>query len=457
MVELTQFVCTLSMRYGGALGAVAGEVAPGYSSDGPPRIVIERKGRRYMSTNFDPFESLANMRHEFGEHGGVNMSVEASTTFTVLEADTMPEIFGGRLGPETGGCYLYGRHFNPTVYVLGKQLAALEGAEDGYCTASGMGAISTTLLQFCNTGDHIVSSNTVYGGTYALMNDFLPIKNNIETAFVDIADLDAVERAITDRTRVLYTESIANPTMAVADIPRLAKIAKARGIKLVVDNTFSPLVISPIQLGADVVVHSATKFIGGASDTIAGAICGSTEFIRQLMDLHTGALMLHGPTMDAMVAFKLSMRLPHLGLRMQEHSRRATAFAERLEKLGMDVTYPGLSSHPQHDLMCSMTNQGFGFGGLFTLDVGTKDNANQLMERLQNKYRFGFMAVSLGFFDTLMSCSGSSTSSELPEEEQLGSGITPGLVRISIGYTGTLEQRWEQFYAALNDLNLLPS
>ncbi|MFB3106314.1 MAG: PLP-dependent transferase, partial [Pseudomonadales bacterium] len=124
----------------------------------------------------DPIESLADIRHEFGEHGGVNMSVEASTTFTVMEPGTIPEIFAGLKSPDEGGCYLYGRHFNPTVYNLSRQLAALEGTQAAYCTSSGMGAITAAILESCNSGDHIVASNTLYGGTYALLHDFLPAK-----------------------------------------------------------------------------------------------------------------------------------------------------------------------------------------------------------------------------------------------------------------------------------------
>jgi len=224
----------------------------------------------------NPVETMASTRHEFGEHGGVNMSVEASTTFTVLKPGTMPEIFHGEKGPEQGGCYLYGRHFNPTVYNLGKQLAALEGTEAAYCTASGMAAISATLMQLCDANDHIVSSNAVYGGTYALLHDLLPPKTGISTTLVDITDLKAVEAAITDRTRVIFTESVANPTLRLADIPALSKIARRHGIKLVVDNTFGPLMLSPKELGADIVVHSMTKFISGTSDHIAGAICVCT-------------------------------------------------------------------------------------------------------------------------------------------------------------------------------------
>jgi len=402
---------------------------------------------------FHPLESLAAMRHEFGEHGGVNMSIEASTTFTVLKAGTLPEMFQGRLGPETGGCYLYGRHFNPTVYVLGRELAAIEGAEAAYGTASGMAAVTAVVMQCCVPGDKIVASNTLYGGTYALFHDFLPLKAHVETTFLDISDLAAVEAACRAGVRILYVESMSNPTLVVADIPRLAEIAHRYGAKLVVDNTFSPLILSPIPLGADIVIHSVTKFINGASDIIAGAICGTHEFISSLMDLHTGALMLMGPTMDPRVAFEISLRLPHLGLRMAEHSRRAKLFSERLADRGLDVIYPGLTTHPQHELLKSLAHPDFGYGGLLSLDLQTTARAYQLMELLQNNDRFGYIAVSLGYFDTLMSCSASSTSSEMSSEDLQSAGISPGLVRISIGYTGSVEQRWKQLEEALNELD----
>jgi len=405
-------------------------------------------------TTRNPVERLAEARHEFGEHGGVNMSIEASTTFTVMEPGTMPELFEGRkAAPE--GCYLYGRHFNPTVYHLGQQLAAIEGTEAAYCAASGMAAISAAVLQLCESGDHIVASNTVYGGTYALMHDFLPAKANIHTTFVDITDLEAVKAAMTANTKLIFAESIANPTLRVADIPALAGLAHAHNAQLVIDNTFSPLVLSPASLGADVVVHSMTKFINGASDIIAGAVCGSMDFIQGLMDLHTGPLMILGPTMDPTIASKISLRIPHLALRMAEHASRAQLFADRLQALGVPVAYPGLPDHPDHELMQNLRCEDYGFGGILTLDLGNEQKANDLMDTLQNKYGFGFMAVSLGYFDTLMSCPGSSTSSEMTEEDLSSAGISDGLVRMSVGYTGTVSQRWQQLESALMEIAVL--
>lgn len=397
---------------------------------------------------FDPIRSMADAKREFGEHGGVNMSISASTTFTVMLAETMPDIFSGQKGPDHGGCYLYGRNFNPTVYSLGKMLGAMEGTEAGYCTASGLGAITCVLMQLCNAGDHIVSANTIYGGTFAFMKEYLPLKANVHTTFVPIDDLAAVEAAITDKTKVLYFETVSNPTLVVADIPQLSKIAKKHGITVVVDNTFSPLLISPIQHGADIVCHSMTKFINGASDIIAGAICASAEFLTSLMDLHTGSVMLLGPTMDPKIAHEISLRLPVLDVRMREHCSRAMTYAERLNQIGARVSYPGLIDHPQHELMKGMLNEGYGFGGLLTVDMGSVERANRFMEILQNDHSFGFMAVSLGYFETLMSCSGSSTSSELSEEDKNAAGISPGLVRISVGLTGTVDQRWDQLQSA---------
>ena len=172
------------------------------------------------------------------------------------------------------------------------------------------------------------------------------------------------------------------------------------------------------------------------------------------MDLHTGRVMLLGPTMDPTAAFEILQRLPHLAIRMREHGRRAMAAAERLEALGTSVRYPGLPTHPQHDVMTAMMNPDFGFGGMLNLDCKTREKAEALMSHLQNAERFGLIAVSLGYFDTLMSCSGSSTSSEIPPEDQETMGLSPGLLRFSIGFTGDLEKRLEQLERAARAVGL---
>ena len=404
--------------------------------------------------DFNPEQALCETRREFGEHGGVTPSISRSATFTVIDPETMPEIFGGLRGPEQGGCFLYSRHFNPTVDTLARYLSAMEGSEYALCTASGMSAISCSLLQLCRNGDHIISSDTIYGGTHALLNEMLP-QFGIGTTFVDPTDIAAFEKAITPATRVLYTETMGNPTLKIADIRALSKLAKARNLSLVVDNTFTPMTISPIRLGADVVVYSMTKYINGASDLVAGAICTTKALVHELMDLHTGRVMLLGPTMDPRMAYDIIQRLPHLAMRMREHSRRALGICRRLEDLGVPVSYPGLPSFAQHELATDLINTGFGYGGMFTIDCGTRDRADDLLDELQNKEDFGYIAVSLGYFDTLMSCSGASTSSEISQEDQQKMGLSPGLIRLSIGYTGSLEKRLEQMERAVKAVGLV--
>ena len=403
---------------------------------------------------YNPEQKMAEAKREFGEHGGVTPSISRSCTFSVMEPDTMPEIFDGIKTPDKGGCFLYSRHFNPTVDVLARYLAAMEGTEAAACTASGISAIAATLSQICKNGDHIVSSDTIYGGTHALLGDLFP-EMGIETTFVDPSDTAAFAFAIKPETKVLYTESVGNPTLKTSDIKALSKLAKDNGLKLVIDNTFSPVMISPARLGADIVVYSMTKFINGASDNIAGAVCASKDFIYELMDLHKGRIMLLGPTMDPRSAYDIIQRLPHLPLRIREHSRRAQAIAERMHEIGAPVVYPGLPSYHQHELITSIINEGYGYGGMMTIDCGTVEKANKLMSVLQNKENFGYIAVSLGYFDTLMSCSGSSTSSEISKEEQKKMELSPGLLRIAIGYTGGLDERIAQIERAVKEVGVV--
>jgi methionine-gamma-lyase len=365
-----------------------------------------------------------------------------------MDPKSMPQMFCGEKGPEHGGCYLYSRHFNPTVYALARQLAAMEGLQAGMCTASGMAAVACTLLQLCKSGDHIVTSSTIYGGTHALFSSLLP-EMNITTTLVNSTRASAFEKAIRPNTKVIFAETIANPTLRIIDIQAMAEIAHKRGIVLVIDNTFAPMMVTPGFFGADIVIHSITKFINGACDVLAGAVCASQDFIDQLMDLHKGRIMLLGPTMDPRAAFDIIQRLPHLGIRMREHSRRALAVAKLLEKMGVDVAYPGLASHPQHHLAKRMFDNDYGFGGMVTIDGKSQEKAEELIAILQNEQRFGLMAVSLGYYDTLMSCSGTTTSSEIMAEDQEEMGISPGLIRMSVGITGDLKQRLYQLERAV--------
>ncbi|KAL8552892.1 hypothetical protein ACS0TY_001537 [Phlomoides rotata] len=205
--------------------------------------------KKRSDSDEDPAAALANCRHEFGEHGGVNMSIEASATFTVMDPDNLRRMFAGELGHDRD-FFIYSRHFNPTVLNLSRLMAAIEGTEAAYCTASGMSAISAVLLQLCRSGGHVVASQSLYGGTHALLTHFLPRACNIKTSFVDIRDHEMVGRAIVEgRTTVLYMEAMSNPTLAVANVPELCRIAHDKGVTVVVDNTFAPMVMSPARLG----------------------------------------------------------------------------------------------------------------------------------------------------------------------------------------------------------------
>ena len=385
----------------------------------------------------------------FGEFGGVNPSISDSSTYTFLSAKTMFDTFEGN----TEGCYLYSRHSTPSNLYLSEALAQMEGTESANVTASGMGAITSTLLQLCKSGDHIVSSRTIYGGTYAFLKNFLP-GLQIETSFVDITDLEKVENSITEHTKVIFCETVSNPLLEIADLKSLAEIAKKHGIKLIVDNTFSPLSISPQILGADITIHSLTKFINGSSDAVAGVVCASSQFINDLKDVNSGACMLLGPTLDSLRAASILKNLRTLHLRIKKHSENALYLAEQFENDGLIVKYPGLKSHHQHDLFKSMMSEEYGFGGLLTLDVKTVEKANELMELMQ-KENLGYLAVSLGFYKTLFSASGSSTSSEIPEVEQKAMGLSPGLIRISVGLDHDIKRTYEKMKWCMEQVQVL--
>lgn len=374
----------------------------------------------------------------FGEFGGVNPSISDSSTYTFLSAKTMFDTFEGN----AEGCYLYSRHSSPMNLYLSEALAKMENTEAANVTASGMGAITSVLMQVCKSGDHIISSRTIYGGTYAFMKNFLP-PFQIETSFVDINNFESIENAINENTKIIYCESLSNPLLEVADLRKLSEICKKHNLKLIVDNTFSPLTISPTLLGADIVIHSLTKFINGSSDTVGGVYCGSQEFINDTKNVNNGACMLLGPTMDSFRSASILKNLRTLHIRMKQHSHNALFLAEKFEEDGLKVSYPGLKSHKNHELMKSMMHEEYGFGGLLTLDAGTTDKANELMEMMQQE-NLGYLAVSLGFYKTLFSCSGSSTSSEIPEEEREEMGISDGLIRFSIGLDHDIERTYEK-------------
>lgn len=395
-----------------------------------------------------PADSIQDLQY-FGEFGGINPSISDASTYTFLSAKTMFDTFEGN----ADGCYLYSRHSSPSNLYLGEALAAMEGTETSNVSASGMGAITSVIMQLCSAGDHVVSSRTIYGGTYAFLKNFAP-KLNIQTSFVDITSLTAIEAAITKNSKILYCEAVSNPLLEVANIAALSKIAKKHKLQLVVDNTFSPLSISPKQLGADIVIHSLTKFINGASDAIGGVVCGSQKCIDDLRNVNDGAAMLFGATMDSLRAASILKNLRTLHIRIKQHSANALYLAQKFESLGLKTVYPGLASHPSHQVFKAQMNAEFGFGGMLTIDVGNLKNANALMELMQNE-NLGYLAVSLGFYKTLFSAPGTSTSSEIPEEEQKIMGLSEGLIRFSVGLDNDIERTYKAMLKCMQSIGII--
>ncbi len=394
---------------------------------------------------FDPATRIQDFL-AFGEFGDVNPSITDSSTYTFLRPETMAELFDH----EIKGCFLYSRHINPSDQYLANALARMEDGEAAQVMASGMAAIATTLLALCSQGDEIVAGRTVYGGTYALLKNVLP-RFGVTTRFVDTTNHGAVEGAMSARTRVLYCETLSNPLLEVADLPALAVLARAHGATLVVDNTFSPMIVSPLRHGADVVCHSMTKFINGTSDCVAGCVVGAKSFIDELNNVNHGTSMLLGPVLDSFRAASILKNLHSLHVRMRQHGENALALARRLHARGLRVHYPGLESHPQHALLGRLRNRGYGWGGMLALDVGSLERANRLMARMQEE-KVGYLAVSLGYFKTLFSAPGHSTSSEIPPEEREAMGLSDGLVRFSIGLDADMQRTAGVIEACLDEV-----
>jgi len=395
---------------------------------------------------FDPASKIQDT-WVFGEFGDVNPSITDSSTYTFLSPETMEELFEH----EKEGCFLYSRSFNPINKFLCEALSAMEGTEAAHVTGSGMAAITSCILQLCNAGDHIVSGWTIYGGSFAFLRNFAP-RLGINTSFVDITNMDSVKAAMTQKTKIIYCESISNPLMTVPDFRALGDIAAKYGAVLMVDNTFSPMILSPSHYGADIVVYSMTKFINGSSDCVAGAICSTKERILKLMDVNSGACMLLGPVLDSLRAASILKNLHTLHIRMKQHSANGLYLATALRDRGVKVFYPGLPEHPQHQLMKRMMNEQFGFGGMLAFDVGSAKRANRLMVMMQEA-KVGYLAVSLGYFKTLFSAPAHSTSSEIPEEVQKQMGLSDGVVRLSVGLDNDIKRIAERINDCLDRLD----
>lgn len=397
--------------------------------------------------SYDPATKIHELS-AFGEFGGVNPSITDSSTYTFLKSETMKELFES----EIEGCFLYSRHWNPSNKYLSDAISALENSEASQITASGISAIACTILQICKQGDEIISSRTIYGGTYALFKNILP-RFGITVKFVDITDLTTIESKISKNTKLIYCESISNPLLDISDLPALGDLANTHNMKLVVDNTFSPMLVTPINLGADVVIHSMTKFINGTSDCVAGSISSTKEFISSLSDVNDGMCMLLGPVLDSFRSASILKNIHTLHIRIQQHSKNALYIAQGLESLGVKVMYPGLKNHPHHNLMTSMMNPKYGYSGILAMDVKEEKIAEDLMEKMQNA-NIGLLAVSLGYFKTLFSLPGNSTSSEISDEEQVEMGLSKGIIRLSVGLDENIEHTFDKMKSCMKEVGI---
>ncbi|MBQ4478719.1 MAG: aminotransferase class I/II-fold pyridoxal phosphate-dependent enzyme [Bacteroidales bacterium] len=391
---------------------------------------------------FDPATAI-NAVQQLSAERGVNPSINDSATFTFPKGQLMTDTFHG----ETEGYYLYSRHWNPSNFSLCQALAAMENTEAAWVTGSGMAAITCTLLNCVKKGDHIVASMTVYGGTFAFLNNWIK-RYGVDVTFVDTTNLAQVKAACKKNTKVIYTETMSNPLLRISNIGELRKIADKYGAKLIVDNTFTPMIFSPYRLGAHVVVYSMTKFINGKNDCVAGAICADAEFINSLINVNDGTAMLLGPVLDSYRATSILKNLYTLHIRMKQHSANAMYLAEKFNSIGIKANYTGLPTHKDHKLMKEQMNPQFGFGGMIAIDLKTAEKANRFMEAMQ-KEGIGYLAVSLGYFRTLFSCSGKSTSSEVPEEYQKEMGMSEGLVRFSVGLDNDIEDTFARMHKIL--------
>lgn len=345
-----------------------------------------------------------------------------TSTFAFPDAETGGALFAG----EAEG-HIYSRISNPTVALLESRIANLEGAEAGLATASGMGAISSLMWTLLKPGDEIITDKTLYGCTFAFMRDGLS-RFGIKITHVDLREPANLANAISGQTRIVYFETPANPNMRLVDIAAVSRLAHAAGALVVVDNTYaSPLITRPIELGADFVVHSATKYLGGHGDLVAGIVLGKADAIKQVRMI--GVKDMTGSVMAPFNAMLVMRGLKTLQLRMARHCETGMRVAEWLEaQPGVEaVYYPGLKSHPQHELA---RRQMAGFGGMIALELkGGYAAGLAMMNRLQMIRR----AVSLGDAESLIQHPASMTHSTYSPEERLAHGISDGLVRLSVG------------------------
>lgn len=353
-------------------------------------------------------------------HGASQVPVVLSVAYTY---DDMDDWYDVAIGKKKG--HIYGRNTNPTVQAFEDKVKLLEGAEAATSFSTGMAAISNTLATFLVPGDRIVSIKDTYGGTNKIFTEFMP-RQQIDVALVDTGDHEAIEAELQKGCKILYLETPTNPTVKITDIARMAKAGHEVGALVIIDNTFgTPINQNPLEDGVDLVLHSATKFLGGHADALGGVLVGSHELVEQVYHYRE----INGATMDPMAAYLLLRGMKTLHLRIREQSKNAMALAKYLQTKDIveDVFYPGLETHPNHDIA---KRQMKGFGGMLSFSVkGGVDTVRDLLPKLEYANR----AANLGAVETTVGPARTTSHVECTPEERAAMGIPEGLIRVSCG------------------------
>ena len=369
---------------------------------------------------------LQTERSQYKEH---SVPLYLTSSYAFDDAEEMRALFA-----EEKEGNIYSRYSNPNVSELLDKMCALEGAEAGWATASGMAAVFSTFGALLSAGDHIVSCRSVFGSTHKLLTEILP-KWQISSTYVDFDQYEKYEESIQENTKVLYIETPSNPGLDIIDMERLAQLCKSKNILFIVDNCFAtPIIQQPIKFGADIVIHSATKYIDGQGRTLGGIILSSSEIIKKIEGFarHTG------PALSPFNAWVLSKSLELLPLRMEKHSQNALEIAERLSKLkGVKwVKYPFLASHPQYDIAVKQMRYG---GGIVTFEV---EGGLESGRRFLNNLKLFSLTANLGDTRSIATHPASTTHYKLTPEQRQEVGISDGLIRLSIGLEH-IEDIWE--------------
>lgn len=358
---------------------------------------------------------------EYLMQNATQVPVVHSVSFGYKDIDTWQKV---ALGEEKG--HIYGRNTNPTVDVFEKKICQLEGAEAATSASTGMGIISSTLFTFLHPGKRVVSVKDTYGGTNKIFTEFLP-KINVDVTLCDTTDHDAIEKEIAKGCAVLYLETPTNPTIKIIDLERLAKAGKAAGAIVVVDNTFAtPINQLPLELGADLVLHSATKFLGGHADALGGVICGKKELIKQIYHYRE----INGATLDPMSAYLLLRGMKTLALRIEKQNENAMAMAKHLDSHPQvkKVFYPGLESHEGHEIAVKQMS---GFGAMLSFML--KDDSLAAVGKVISKMKYAHAAANLGAVETIVGPPATTSHVECTAEERRAMGIPESLIRYSTG------------------------